>query len=80
VSLSLLDAAMTPGEDPATAELWDSINGLFSDHKMNRQVMLSAELGDISMGNLSMTDYLQKLKTLGDSLAISMLPSPMLRW
>jgi hypothetical protein len=31
--------------------------------------MLSAELDDISMGDLSMTDYLQKLKTLGDSLA-----------
>jgi hypothetical protein len=69
VSLGLLDAVMTPGEDPAAAELWDSINGLFSDHKINRQLMLSAELGDISMGDLSMTDYLQKLKTLGDSLA-----------
>jgi hypothetical protein len=31
--------------------------------------MLSVELGDIRIGDLSMTDYLQKLKTLGDSLA-----------
>ena len=69
VSLSILDAVMTPGADPLAVELWNSINGLFNDHKINRQLHLTAELGEVSMGELSMTDYLTKVKSLADGLA-----------
>ena len=62
VSLSILDAVMTPGADPLAVELWNSINGLFNDHKINRQLHLTVELGEVSMGELSMTDYLTKVK------------------
>jgi hypothetical protein len=68
VSLGLLDAVMTPGEDPLAVELWTSINGLFNDHKINRQLHLSTELGKIKMGDMTMTDYLKKIKALADGL------------
>ncbi|CAM0954908.1 unnamed protein product [Alopecurus aequalis] len=69
VSLGLLDAVMTPGDDPLAVELWTSINGLFNDHKINRQLHLSTEHGEIKMGELSMTEYLKKIKALADGLA-----------
>nr|XP_040253857.1 uncharacterized protein LOC109748967 [Aegilops tauschii subsp. strangulata] len=69
VSLSILDAVMTPGDDPFAVDLWNSINGLFNDHKINRQLHLTAELGDVKMGEMSMADYLQKDKSLSDGLA-----------
>ncbi|KAK1668517.1 hypothetical protein QYE76_056676 [Lolium multiflorum] len=33
VSLSILDAVMTPGDDLLTVTLWNNINDLFTDHK-----------------------------------------------
>ncbi|KAM3405067.1 hypothetical protein ACQJBY_007885 [Aegilops geniculata] len=69
VSLSILDAVMTPSDDPLAVDLWNSINGLFNDHKINRQLHLTAELGDVKMGEMSMADYLQKVKSLSDGLA-----------
>nr|XP_020198388.1 uncharacterized protein LOC109784203 [Aegilops tauschii subsp. strangulata] len=69
VSLSILDAVMTPGDDPLAVDLWNNINGLFNDHKINRQLHLTAELGDVKMGEMSMADYLQKVKSLSDGLA-----------
>ncbi|XP_071685048.1 uncharacterized protein [Lolium perenne] len=50
VSLGLLDAVMKPGDDPISVELWTSINGLFTDHKINRQLHLSTELDGLDMG------------------------------
>ena len=38
VSLGILDAVMTPGDDPVAIDIWTSINGLFNDHKINRQL------------------------------------------
>jgi hypothetical protein len=69
VSLSLLDAVMTPDDDPFAVELWNSINGLFNDHKINRQLHHTAELGDVKMGEMTMTEYLQKVKSISDGLA-----------
>ncbi|XP_020189634.1 uncharacterized protein [Aegilops tauschii subsp. strangulata] len=69
VSLSILDVVMTPGDDPLAVDLWNIINGLFNDHKINRQLHLTAELGDVKMGEMSMADYLQKVKSLSDGLA-----------
>nr|XP_045083622.1 uncharacterized protein LOC109744281 [Aegilops tauschii subsp. strangulata] len=69
VSLGILDAVLTPGDDPLAVDLWNSINGLFNDHKINRQLHLMAELGDVKMGEMSMADYLQKVKSLFDGLA-----------
>ncbi|KAE8770489.1 BTB/POZ and MATH domain-containing protein 1 [Hordeum vulgare] len=66
---AILDAVTTPRDDPLTIALWNNINGLFNDHKINRQLHLMAELGDIKMGEMSMIDYLQKLKSLSDGLA-----------
>jgi hypothetical protein len=34
------------------------INGLFNDHKINRQLHLMAKLGDVKMGEMTMIDYL----------------------
>ena len=58
VSLSILDAVMTPGDDPLAVDLWNSINGLFNDHKINRQLHLMAKLGNFKMGEMSMAVYL----------------------
>ena len=69
VSLSILDAVMTPGDDSLAVDLWNNINGLFNDHKINRQLHLTAELGDLKMGEMTMADYLQKVKSLSDGLA-----------
>ncbi|XP_051221453.1 uncharacterized protein [Lolium perenne] len=68
VSLGLLDAVMKPGDDPIAVELWTSINGLFTDHKINRQLHLSTELDGLDMGELTMKDYLTKVKSLSDGL------------
>ena len=47
----------------------NNINGLFNDHKINRQLHLTAELSDVKMGEMSMANYLQKVKSLSDGLA-----------
>jgi hypothetical protein len=44
VSLSILDVVMMPDDDPLAIDLWKSINGLFNDHKINRQLHLMGDL------------------------------------
>jgi hypothetical protein len=59
---------MTPGDDPLAVSLWKGINDLFNDH-INRQLHITTELGDVNMGELSMTDYLKKVKYLSHGLS-----------
>ncbi|CAA7020425.1 unnamed protein product [Microthlaspi erraticum] len=51
------------------SELWTTIENLFRDNKEARAIQLENELRQLQIGDLSVHDYCQKLKTLSDLLA-----------
>ncbi|KAK1602778.1 hypothetical protein QYE76_018575 [Lolium multiflorum] len=66
VSVDLLGIVMRPG---ATARvIWDAIENLFRDNKKHCAIQLEADLRNTPQGDLSISDYYVKLKTLADSL------------
>lgn len=50
-------------------ELWTTIENLFRDNKEARAIQLKNELRSLTIGDLSVHEYCQKLKTLSDLLA-----------
>ncbi|KFK22676.1 hypothetical protein AALP_AAs71218U000100, partial [Arabis alpina] len=67
LSESLLDTVL---KAKCTArELWLSIENLFRDNKESRALQLEHELRTTTIGDKSVHDYCQKLKTLSDLLA-----------
>lgn len=52
-----------------TRELWLSLENLFCDNKETRSLLFDNELYTITIGDLSLSDYCQKLKTLPDLFA-----------
>lgn len=51
------------------SELWTTIKNLFRDNKEARAIQLENELRQLEIGDLSVHEYCQKLKTLSDLLA-----------
>lgn len=67
ISPSLLDTVL---KTRCTArELWVTIENLFRDNKEARAIQLENDLRSLTIGDLSVHDYCQKLKTLSDNLA-----------
>ncbi|XP_010445162.1 PREDICTED: developmental and secondary metabolism regulator VEA1-like [Camelina sativa] len=67
ISPSLLDTVL---KSRCTArELWITIENMFPDNKEARAIQLENELRSFTIGDLSMHDYCQKLKSLSDLLA-----------
>ncbi|XP_010480709.1 PREDICTED: uncharacterized protein LOC104759488 [Camelina sativa] len=67
ISPSLLDTVL---KSRCTArELWITIENLFRDNKEARAIQLENELRSFTIGDLSVHDYCQKLKTISDLLA-----------
>lgn len=67
ISTSLLDTVL---KNKCTArDLWTTIENLFRDNKEARAIQLDHELRSFTIGDLSVHDYCQKLKSLSDLLA-----------
>ncbi|XP_010484948.1 PREDICTED: uncharacterized protein LOC104763245 [Camelina sativa] len=67
ISPSILDTVL---KSRCTArELWVTIENLFRDNKEDRAIQLENELRSFTIGDLSVHDYCQKLKSISDLLA-----------
>ncbi|XP_010468738.1 PREDICTED: uncharacterized protein LOC104748855 [Camelina sativa] len=67
ISSSLLDTILKTRS--SARDIWLSIENLFRDNKEARAIQLDNELRSLTIGDLSVHDYCQKLKTLSDLLA-----------
>ncbi|XP_019090160.1 PREDICTED: uncharacterized protein LOC104737353 [Camelina sativa] len=67
ISPSLLDTILKTRS--SARQIWTSIENLFRDNKEARAIQLDNELRSLTIGDLSVHDYCQKLKTLSDLLA-----------
>lgn len=67
ISPSLLDTILKARS--SAREIWTSIENLFRDNKEARAIQLDNDLRSLTIGDLSVHDYCQKLKTLSDLLA-----------
>ena len=52
-----------------SASVWQALDRMFASKSQARIMQLKLELQTTKKGNLSMTNYLQKIKSLADSLA-----------
>jgi hypothetical protein len=66
ISPDLLGIIMHPGSTART--IWDAIKNLFHSNKKHRAIQLEADFRNTPQGDLSISDYCAKLKTLADSL------------
>ncbi|KAG8100908.1 hypothetical protein GUJ93_ZPchr0444g28992 [Zizania palustris] len=48
--------------------IWDTVQNLFHDNELQRVVYIEAEFRTLHQGDMSITDYTAKLKTLADNL------------
>lgn len=67
ISSSLLDTVLKTR--CSARELWLTIENLFRDNKEARAIQLDNDLRSLTIGDLSVHEYCQKLKTLSDLLA-----------
>ncbi|XP_010424379.1 PREDICTED: uncharacterized protein LOC104709468 [Camelina sativa] len=67
ISSSLLDTVLKTR--CSARELWLIIENLFRDNKEARAIQLDNDLRSLTIGDLTVHDYCQKLKTLSDLLA-----------
>lgn len=51
-----------------TRQVWLTIERLFRDNKDSRAIQLDTELRNLSMGDLSVTAYFKKIKSIADLL------------
>ncbi|KAL4592836.1 hypothetical protein LXL04_005842 [Taraxacum kok-saghyz] len=64
---SLLTTILKPG---ATAcEVWNSLKDLFHDNKESRAIQLDLKLRTLDIGDMNITTYYQRIKSLADQLA-----------
>nr|XP_051207432.1 uncharacterized protein LOC127323307 [Lolium perenne] len=66
ISDEILDIIMA--EDQTAQEAWALITNLFLDNQMTRAVYLEAEFRAVVQGDLSITAYCHRLKSLSDAL------------
>lgn len=66
VNKGVFDIVYKPNSSAYT--IWNAIEGLFRDNELQRAVYLEAELRTLQQGDMSITDYCTRLKTLADSL------------
>ena len=66
VSPELIEVATTP--DPSARSLWLGLQEQFIGNKETRAMILDAEFRHFIQGDLSVSDYCRRLKTMADSL------------
>ncbi|KAI3504296.1 hypothetical protein L1887_32863 [Cichorium endivia] len=67
ISSSLL--LMVLKKDASALQVWTNLESLFRDNKDAKSMQLDSELRNITMGDLSVTAYCTKIKSLADLLA-----------
>ncbi|XBI63497.1 hypothetical protein VPH35_043897 [Triticum aestivum] len=66
ISLELFGVIMKPGS--TAKQVWDAIANLFRDNKKSRALALDAEFRNTTQGDMTISAYCAKLKTLSDAL------------
>ncbi|XP_039133230.1 uncharacterized protein LOC120270279 [Dioscorea cayenensis subsp. rotundata] len=66
ISIEILDLVMSL--DATTHGIWTDIENMFPDNKKRRIVFLEAEFCNINQGDMTITEYCHKLKTMADVL------------
>jgi hypothetical protein len=66
ISEEILDIIMA--EDQTAPEAWSLITNLFLDNQMTRAIYLEAEFRGLVQGDLSITGYCHRLKSLSNAL------------
>ncbi|XP_062213834.1 uncharacterized protein LOC133914863 [Phragmites australis] len=66
VSKAVMDVMVHPS--PTAFSLWTAIRGLFRDNSMQRAVYALQEFHSLYQGDMTITEYFTKLKTLADTL------------
>jgi hypothetical protein len=67
ISPKLVDMVI---DDSTTAhEVWKRLKDIFHNNKDDRIIQLDNEIRNMDIGNLSVTDYFQKIKSRADHLA-----------
>lgn len=66
ISLELFGTIMKPGS--TAKQIWDAIANLFRDNKKSRALALDAEFRNTAQGDMTISDYCAKLKSLSDAL------------
>ncbi|CAA7028136.1 unnamed protein product [Microthlaspi erraticum] len=67
ISESLLNSVLKA--QCSARELWQTLENLFRDNKEARAIQLENELRNLTIGDLPVHDYCQKLKKISDTLA-----------
>ncbi|XP_073360448.1 uncharacterized protein [Aegilops tauschii subsp. strangulata] len=66
ISLELFGIIMKPSS--TAKQIWDAIANLFRDNKKSRALALDAEFRNTAQGDMTISDYCAKLKSLSDAL------------
>lgn len=66
ISMEIFNIVMQA--DATAYTIWTSIENLICDNKKSRVIFLKAEFRNLVQGDMSITDYCGKLKTLADAL------------
>ncbi|XP_020146940.1 uncharacterized protein [Aegilops tauschii subsp. strangulata] len=74
ISLELFDIIMKPGS--ITKQVWDTIANMFRDNKKSRALALDAKFCNTTQGDMTISAYRAKLKTLSDALDDVKQPAP----
>ncbi|XP_066327890.1 uncharacterized protein [Miscanthus floridulus] len=70
IANELVDIVMTRGDKGASARAtWVAIETQFLGNKETRTILLNAQFRNFKQGDLSVTDYCKRLKTMADDLA-----------
>ena len=67
ISPKLMNKVMTPGANART--IWLAIEAQFQNNKSSRALALEADFRNLAQGNLSFSDYSERLKSYADGLA-----------
>ena len=66
ISRDVMRIVRVPGASAFT--IWSAVVDQFHDHQLHRDVYLEAKYLSLYQGDLSITDYIAKLKELADAL------------
>ncbi|XP_039133194.1 uncharacterized protein LOC120270236 [Dioscorea cayenensis subsp. rotundata] len=64
--MEILDLVMSP--NATTYDIWTNIENMSRDNKKSRAVFLEAKFRNINQGDITITEYCHKLKTVADAL------------
>ncbi|XP_062205238.1 uncharacterized protein LOC133907253 [Phragmites australis] len=69
ISADVLETVMPNKEDPTAADVWAAIDSLFRNNMESRALYLEVEFKNFVQGDMTISYYCQKMKTMADALA-----------